>query len=78
MAEGSKPLTAKALCKLRRLGKFATSRKAIPVFKGSLAYVLAFILIFLRGFDDLSQVPITFTGTILIVISGTPGKLERV
>ncbi|CAE6476603.1 unnamed protein product [Rhizoctonia solani] len=74
MAEGKKPLSAKALCKLRRLGKFATSRKAIPVFKGSLAYVLAFILIFLRGFDDLSQVPITLTGTILIVIAGTPGK----
>ncbi|CAE6445071.1 unnamed protein product [Rhizoctonia solani] len=74
MAEGNKPMSAKALCKLRRLGKFAASRKAIPVFKGSLAYVLAFILIFLRGFDDLSQVPITLTGTILIVISGTPGK----
>ncbi|CAE6533569.1 unnamed protein product [Rhizoctonia solani] len=74
MSEGKKPLGAKALCKLRRLGKFATSRKAIPVLKGTLAYVLAFILIFLRGFDDLSQVPVTFTGTILIVIAGTPGK----
>ncbi|KAJ1303164.1 hypothetical protein OPQ81_011365 [Rhizoctonia solani] len=74
MAEGKKPFSAKVACKLRRLGKFATSRKAIPVFKGSLAYVLAFILIFLRGFDDLSHVPITLTGTILIVIAGTPGK----
>ncbi|GAB1520598.1 hypothetical protein RhiTH_003678 [Rhizoctonia solani] len=74
MLEGGKSLSAKAICKLRHLGKFATSRKAIPVFKGVLAYIIAFILIFLRGFDDLSQVPITFTGTILIVIAGTPGK----
>ncbi|CUA67618.1 putative polyketide synthase 3 [Rhizoctonia solani] len=74
MAEGKKSLNAKALCKLRRLGKFATSRKAIPVFKGTLAYILAFVLIFLRGFDDLSQVPVTLTGTVLIVIAGTPGK----
>ncbi|KAL5632771.1 hypothetical protein ACGC1H_005649 [Rhizoctonia solani] len=74
MSEGKKPLGAKVLCKLRRLGKFTTSRKAIPVLKGTLAYVLAFILIFLRGFDDLSQVPVTLTGTILIVIAGTPGK----
>ncbi|KAF8716570.1 hypothetical protein RHS02_09900, partial [Rhizoctonia solani] len=74
MPEGGKSLSAKAICKLRHLGKFATSRKAIPVFKGVLAYIIAFILIFPRGFDDLSQVPITFTGTILIVIAGTPGK----
>ncbi|KAF8600286.1 hypothetical protein BDV93DRAFT_476704 [Ceratobasidium sp. AG-I] len=65
---------SKVLCKLKRFGKFALSRKAIPVLKGTLAYVLAFILIFLRGFDDLSQVPVTLTGTILIVIAGTPGK----
>ncbi|CAE6534018.1 unnamed protein product [Rhizoctonia solani] len=74
MAEGKKSLGAKALCKLRHLSTFATSRRAIPVLKGTLAYVLAFILIFLRGFDDLSQVPVTLTGTILIVIAGTPGK----
>ncbi|CAE6373431.1 unnamed protein product [Rhizoctonia solani] len=74
MAEGKRPLTSKVICKLRHLGRFATSRKAIPVFKGTLAYIIAFILIFLRGFDDLSQVPITLTGTILIVIAGTPGK----
>ncbi|KAF8749522.1 hypothetical protein RHS01_09997 [Rhizoctonia solani] len=75
MLEGGKSLSAKAICKLRHLGKFATSRKAIQSSKiGVLAYIIAFILIFLRGFDDLSQVPITFTGTILIVIAGTPGK----
>ncbi|CCO31114.1 hypothetical protein BN14_05148 [Rhizoctonia solani AG-1 IB] len=74
MAEGKKSSRAKAICKLRHLGKFAASRKAIPVFKGTLAYILAFVLVFLRGFDDLSRVPITFTGIILIVIAGTPGK----
>ncbi|KAG8719517.1 hypothetical protein FRC08_002644 [Ceratobasidium sp. 394] len=69
-----KPKKNKLLCKLRKLRNFACSRKAIPVFKGTLAYILAFILVFFRGFDDLSKVPVALTGTILIVIAGTPGK----
>ncbi|KAG8708233.1 hypothetical protein FRC09_001365, partial [Ceratobasidium sp. 395] len=73
MAE-SKPKKNKLLCKLRKFRNFTFSRKAIPVFKGTLAYILAFIIVFLRGFDDLSQVPVALTGTILIVIAGTPGK----
>ncbi|KAG8699562.1 hypothetical protein FRC09_006545 [Ceratobasidium sp. 395] len=73
MAE-PRPKKNKLLSKLRKFRDFAFSRQAIPVFKGTLAYILAFVIVFLRGFDDLSQAPVALIGTILISIAGTPGK----
>ncbi|GAA5972386.1 hypothetical protein JCM11641_002434 [Rhodosporidiobolus odoratus] len=48
-------------------------RQGISIFKGVLAYTLAFILIFLRGFNRLGDYPVTLTGIVLITIAGQPG-----
>ncbi|GAA5925622.1 hypothetical protein JCM10213_008838 [Rhodosporidiobolus nylandii] len=48
-------------------------RQAIAIFKGTLAYTLAFVFVFLHGFARLSAYPITLTGTVLITIAGQPG-----
>ncbi|GAA6036661.1 hypothetical protein JCM8097_001282 [Rhodosporidiobolus ruineniae] len=53
--------------------KLPSRRQTIAIGKGTLAYCLAFVFIFLHGFSRLSDYPITLTGTILITIAGQPG-----
>ncbi|GAA5917094.1 hypothetical protein JCM6882_009495 [Rhodosporidiobolus microsporus] len=48
-------------------------RQAIAIFKGALAYTLAFVLIFLHDFSRLNDFPVTLSGTVLIAIAGQPG-----
>jgi hypothetical protein len=36
--------------------------------------VLAFVLVFLRKFDDLSAVPAAYTSMIIVIVAGGPGK----
>ncbi|GAA6050447.1 hypothetical protein JCM3770_002600 [Rhodotorula araucariae] len=50
-----------------------SSRAAVATFKASLAYTLAFILIFVHSFSRLNPYPVTLSGTILICIAGQPG-----
>ncbi|GAA5834027.1 hypothetical protein JCM9279_004193 [Rhodotorula babjevae] len=53
--------------------KFMSTRQAIATFKASLAYTLAFVLIFIHSFSRLNPYPVTLSGTILICIAGQPG-----
>ncbi|GAA5826891.1 hypothetical protein JCM11251_002144 [Rhodosporidiobolus azoricus] len=48
-------------------------RQAIAIIKGTLAYTLAFVLIFLHDFSRLLDYPVVLTGTVLITIAGQPG-----
>ncbi|BGP44750.1 hypothetical protein JCM10450v2_000564 [Rhodotorula kratochvilovae] len=50
-----------------------STRAAIATFKASLAYTLAFVLIFVHSFSRLNPYPVTLSGTILICIAGQPG-----
>ncbi|KAM0753235.1 hypothetical protein T439DRAFT_323872 [Meredithblackwellia eburnea MCA 4105] len=50
-----------------------TKRQYISIFKGVLAYTLAFVLIFLRKFNDLNDYPVTLTSVVLVTIAGKPG-----
>lgn len=43
-------------------------------FPGALAYLIGFILIFLRDFDKLNKFPATFTSMTILLIIGGPGK----
>ena len=36
--------------------------------------MIAFVLIFLRKFDDLSTVPAAYTSMIIVIVAGGPGK----
>lgn len=36
--------------------------------------MLAFVLVFLRKFDDLSAVPVAYTSMIIVIVAGGPGK----
>ncbi|KAL5492777.1 hypothetical protein ACEPAI_4224 [Sanghuangporus weigelae] len=57
--------------KLTSFARWLRSRRAVSVYKGATAYVIGFILIFLRSFDDLSAFPLTFTSmTILLIVGG--------
>ncbi|PLW14214.1 hypothetical protein PCANC_17833 [Puccinia coronata f. sp. avenae] len=58
---------------INSLRRIRQSRNTIPVFKGTLAYLLFFILFFLKPFQDLFPNPITGTSAILITIVGFPG-----
>ncbi|KAG8991643.1 hypothetical protein FRB94_000915 [Tulasnella sp. JGI-2019a] len=59
---------------LREVRAIATSRRGVSIAKGVLAYALAFILVFLRDFDDLNVYPVTLASMFIIVIAGQPGK----
>ncbi|KAA1112897.1 hypothetical protein PGT21_014793 [Puccinia graminis f. sp. tritici] len=59
-----------ALNSLRRVKK---SRNTIPVLKGTLAYLLFFILFFLKPFQGLFPNPITGSSAVLITIVSFPG-----
>ncbi|TDL22448.1 hypothetical protein BD410DRAFT_748734 [Rickenella mellea] len=59
---------------LSAFAHFAFSRRSIPVFKAVLAYILAFVLVFLRKFDALSKFPATLTSMTIILIAGGTGK----
>ena len=39
-----------------------------------LAFMLAFVLVFLRKFDDLSALPVAYTSMIIVIVAGGPGK----
>ncbi|KAI5477995.1 hypothetical protein MNV49_005687 [Pseudohyphozyma bogoriensis] len=49
-------------------------RQYISIFKGVLAYTLAFVLFFIRKFNKTNDYPVTFTGMILVVIASKPGS----
>ncbi|KAA1096376.1 hypothetical protein PGT21_014414 [Puccinia graminis f. sp. tritici] len=49
------------------------SRNTVPVLKGSLAYVLFFILFFLKPFQNLFPIPSAGSSAVLITILGFPG-----
>ncbi|KPV78386.1 uncharacterized protein RHOBADRAFT_49163 [Rhodotorula graminis WP1] len=53
--------------------KFMSTRQVIATAKASLAYTLAFILIFIHSFSRLNPYPVTLSGVILICIAGQPG-----
>ncbi|TNY20614.1 hypothetical protein DMC30DRAFT_416809 [Rhodotorula diobovata] len=53
--------------------KWMSMRQTIATFKASLAYTVAFILIFCHAFSRLNPYPVTLSGTILITIAGQPG-----
>jgi len=36
--------------------------------------MLAFVLVFLRKFDDLSAIPVAYTSMIIVIVAGGPGK----
>jgi len=36
--------------------------------------MLAFVLVFLRKFDDLSAIPVAYTSMIIVILAGGPGK----
>jgi hypothetical protein len=36
--------------------------------------MLAFVLVFLRKFDDLSVIPVAYTSMIIVIVAGGPGK----
>ena len=36
--------------------------------------MLAFVLVFLRKFDDLSALPVAYTSMIIVIVAGGPGK----
>ncbi|KAG8888779.1 hypothetical protein FRB98_006791 [Tulasnella sp. 332] len=59
---------------LRELRAVVTSRRGVSIAKGVLAYTLAFIVVFLRGFDDLNVYPVTLASMFIITIAGQPGK----
>ncbi|KAG8964460.1 hypothetical protein FRC03_001776 [Tulasnella sp. 419] len=60
--------------KWRAFRSLTFSRRGIAIAKGLIAYILAFVLIFLKDFDDLSKAPQTLVSMMLIVIAGGPGK----
>ncbi|KAG8806770.1 hypothetical protein FRC18_005912, partial [Serendipita sp. 400] len=64
----------KILRGLRNWFKFATSKQAIPVLKGTIAYVLALALIFTRKYVNLSKYPPALVAMIIVTIAGGPGK----
>ncbi|KAH9456904.1 hypothetical protein Pst134EA_020813 [Puccinia striiformis f. sp. tritici] len=55
------------------LRQLKQSRNTIPVLKGSLSYLLFFILFFLKPFQRLLPFPTTGTAAVLITIIGFPG-----
>ncbi|KAG8962337.1 hypothetical protein FRC03_004345 [Tulasnella sp. 419] len=59
---------------LRGLRTVMFSRRGIAILKGSLAYILALLLIFLKSFDDLSAFAPALPAMMLVVAAGTPGK----
>ena len=61
------------MLKLKQLVGLLKSRQGISTFKSALAYSLAFILIFIRGFTSTVPFPITLVSTILLTIAGKPG-----
>ncbi|KAF8507686.1 hypothetical protein BU17DRAFT_57210 [Hysterangium stoloniferum] len=58
----------------RKLKNYVFSRRFIPVLKGTLAYMLAFVLIFSKRFDGLSKYPLAYISMMIVVITGGPGK----
>ncbi|KAF8585693.1 hypothetical protein K439DRAFT_1660110 [Ramaria rubella] len=70
----TKGLEKKVVGKLKDVGNFVLSRRFIPVAKGTLAYILAFVLVFLKRFDELSNYPLSFSSMMIIVIASGPGK----
>lgn len=36
--------------------------------------MLAFVLVFLHKFDDLSAIPVAYTSMIIVIVAGGPGK----
>lgn len=59
---------------LARLKPELSTRQMISIFKGALAYTLAFVLIFIRKFNKLDEYPITLSGIVLVTIAGQPGR----
>ncbi|KAF8591763.1 hypothetical protein K439DRAFT_1326105 [Ramaria rubella] len=70
----TKGLEKKVVRKLKDVGNFVLSRRFIPVVKGTLAYILAFVFIFLKRFDGLSDYPLSFSSMMIVVIANDPGK----
>jgi len=50
------------------------SPNTIPVLKGSLSYLLFYILFFLKPFQDLFPHPVTGSSAVLLTIVGSPGS----
>ncbi|WAR60313.1 hypothetical protein PtB15_9B250 [Puccinia triticina] len=54
--------------------RIKNSRATIPVFKGSLAYVLFFVLFFLKPFQNILSIPSAGSSAVLVTILGFPGR----
>ncbi|GAA6004360.1 hypothetical protein JCM10207_000685 [Rhodosporidiobolus poonsookiae] len=53
--------------------RIPNTRQGVAILKGTLAYCLTFILIFIHPFARLNDYPVTLTGAVLIAIAGQPG-----
>ncbi|KAF8488906.1 hypothetical protein JB92DRAFT_1405681 [Gautieria morchelliformis] len=69
-----KNLEKKLIRSLKAVVNYVSSPRFIPVCKGTLAYILAFVLIFLKPFDSLSKFPLAYSSMMIIVIAASPGK----
>ncbi|KIJ47171.1 hypothetical protein M422DRAFT_28858 [Sphaerobolus stellatus SS14] len=74
MAEETLSVKDRAQKTLLSVGRFLISRRVIPTLKGTIAYIIAFILILSRSFDDLSTYPLAFSSMMIVVIAGKPGE----
>ncbi|KAH8929027.1 hypothetical protein BT69DRAFT_1276681 [Atractiella rhizophila] len=54
--------------------RFLTSPTTIAAFKGTLAYVLVLLLIFLDGSRKFLDFPVAYTSAVVVTIAGFPGK----
>ena len=59
---------------VHKMKNILRSRAAISIFKGVLAYVLGFVLLFIGAFDRLQTYPATLTSMILFTIAGGVSK----